>query len=51
MAAESPNSMIGLLIAYFDDMLPLTDEERQLLTSKFQSRLYRRRQFVLHNQH
>ncbi|MFN8395011.1 MAG: Crp/Fnr family transcriptional regulator [Bacteroidia bacterium] len=47
MAAESPNSMIGLLIAYFDDMLPLTDEERQLLTSKFQSRLYRRRQFVL----
>jgi CRP/FNR family transcriptional regulator, anaerobic regulatory protein len=35
------------LIVYFQKMLPLTDEEIELVSSKFQHRLYRKRQFVL----
>jgi CRP/FNR family transcriptional regulator, anaerobic regulatory protein len=35
------------LIAYFDNMIPLNDEEKELVKSKFQSRLYRKRQYIL----
>ncbi|HEX8517896.1 MAG TPA: Crp/Fnr family transcriptional regulator [Bacteroidia bacterium] len=35
------------LIAYFDKMLPLTEEQRELVIAKFQPRLYRKRQFIL----
>lgn len=47
MKAASPQSPIEPLIAHFEGMLALTDDEKQLLASKFQSRLYRKRQFVL----
>lgn len=35
------------LLSYFDRLIPLNKEERALVTSKFHSRLYRKRQFVL----
>ena len=35
------------LIAYFQNMLPLTNEEVEMISSKFQPRLYRKRQFIL----
>jgi CRP-like cAMP-binding protein len=35
------------LIIYFENMVPLTAEEKELINSKFQSRLYRKRQFIL----
>lgn len=35
------------LISYFQKMLPLTDEEVEMVSSKFKHRLYRKRQFVL----
>ena len=35
------------LLAYFTNFIPLKSEERELVEAKFQSRLYRRRQFVL----
>jgi CRP-like cAMP-binding protein len=47
MKDKSTNSSVSPLIAYFEKMLPLTEEERQLVTSKFQPRLYRKRQFIL----
>ncbi len=36
-----------LLLEYFSKMMPLTDEEKELVASKFQPRLYRKRQFIL----
>lgn len=47
MKDKSPNSSASPLIAYFEKMLPLTEEEKQLVASKFQPRLYRKRQFIL----
>lgn len=35
------------LLSYFDRLIPLHKEEKALVTSKFHSRLYRKRQFVL----
>lgn len=35
------------LIDYFEKMIPLADEEGQLIASKFQPRLYRKRHFLL----
>lgn len=35
------------LLSYFDRLIPLNKEERALVTSKFHSRLYRKRQFLL----
>ena len=35
------------LVAYFQNMLPLNHEEVAMITSKFQPRLYRKRQFIL----
>jgi CRP-like cAMP-binding protein len=35
------------LIVYFDKMMPLDEAEKELVDSKFQSRLYRKRQFLL----
>lgn len=37
----------AILLEYFSKMLPLNDEEKELVSSKFQPRLYRKRQFVL----
>jgi len=35
------------LLTYFDRLIPLNKEEKDLVTEKFQPRLYRKRQFVL----
>lgn len=40
-------SSADLLIAYFEKMIPLNEEEKELVKSKFQSRLYRKRQYIL----
>jgi CRP-like cAMP-binding protein len=40
-------SSIEPLLAYFDQLIPLNDEEKKLVTEKFHSRLYRKRQYVL----
>lgn len=47
MKDESDKSAAAPLIAYFQNMLPLTEEEVELVSSKFQPRLYRKRQFIL----
>jgi CRP-like cAMP-binding protein len=47
MKDKSPNKSVKPLIDFFDKMLPLTEEEKQLIISKFQPRLYRKRQYVL----
>ena len=47
MKDESDKSAAAPLIAYFQNMLPLTEEEVELISSKFQPRLYRKRQFIL----
>ncbi len=47
MADRSPNNSVNLLIGYFEKMLPLTEEEKELVASRFQPRLYRKRQFIL----
>lgn len=41
------DSVMGILLDYFNKMLPLTEEEEALVKAKFQPRLYRKRQFVL----
>ena len=38
---------IDTLLAWFDAVLPLTQEEKDMVSEKFHYRLYRRRQFVL----
>src|SRR5258705_13908089 len=35
------------LLSYFDRMIPLNIEEKELVSSKFNPRLFRKRQFVL----
>ena len=47
MKDELDKSAAAPLIAYFQNMLPLTEEEVELVSSKFQPRLYRKRQFIL----
>lgn len=41
------DSVMEVLLDYFHQMLPLTEEEEALVKAKFQPRLYRKRQFVL----
>lgn len=47
MKENLPLSSIEPLVEYFDRLIPLNNSERQLLTEKFQARLYRKRQFLL----
>ena len=47
MKENLPLSSIEPLIEYFDRLIPLNKSERELLAEKFQTRLYRKRQFVL----
>lgn len=42
----APDS-IDVLIGYFDKMLPLNNDEKELVKEKFHHRLYRKRQYVL----
>jgi CRP-like cAMP-binding protein len=45
---ENPTqSSIEPLVEYFDKLIPLNKDEKELLAEKFQARLYRKRQFVL----
>lgn len=43
----SAQDSIDVLISYFDRMIPLTNEEKELVREKFHHRLYRKRQYVL----
>jgi len=43
----SAQDSIDVLIGYFDKMIPLNDEEKELVKGKFYHRLYRKRQYVL----
>ena len=48
--AKTPNTdqiSVAILVAYFSRMLPLSDEEKELVKSKFKSRLYRKHQYIL----
>jgi CRP-like cAMP-binding protein len=38
---------IDVLIGYFNEMIPLTDAEKELVKQQFHHRLYRKRQYVL----
>lgn len=42
-----PEAPVDTLVTYFDQLIPLTVEEKELVTQKFHPRLYRKRQFVL----
>jgi CRP-like cAMP-binding protein len=43
----SAQDSIDVLIGYFDKMIPLSEEEKELVKEKFHHRLYRKRQYVL----
>jgi CRP-like cAMP-binding protein len=43
----SAQDSIDVLIGYFDKMIPLNNEEKELVKGKFHHRLYRKRQYVL----
>jgi CRP-like cAMP-binding protein len=43
----SAQDYIDVLIGYFDKMIPLNNEEKELVKGKFHHRLYRKRQYVL----
>ncbi len=47
MNADLLEASIEPLLEYFNGCIPLSKEEKQLVTGYFQPRLYRRRQFVL----
>lgn len=47
MKDKLDKSAAAPLIAYFQNMLPLTEEEVELVSAKFHPRLYRKRQFIL----
>ncbi|MGE8302274.1 MAG: Crp/Fnr family transcriptional regulator [Sphingobacterium paramultivorum] len=46
-AANMEQSSIQPLINYFNKLIPLSNEEIELVSSSFQPRLYRKRQYVL----
>jgi CRP-like cAMP-binding protein len=43
----SAQDSIDVLIGYFDNMIPLNKEEKELVKGKFHHRLYRKRQYIL----
>src|SRR6185436_8126518 len=47
MKENLTQASIEPLLAYFDNLIPLNQQEKQLLAEKFHPRLYRKRQFVL----
>ena len=42
-----PQASVESLLDYFHRLLPLNEEEKELVTAKFHPRLFRKRQFVL----
>ena len=47
MKASLPQASVEPLLSYFDRLIPLNKEEKELVTAKFHPRLYRKRQYVL----
>ena len=47
MKENLPPASIELLLSYFDSLIPLNNEEKELVSQNFRPRLYRRRQYVL----
>jgi len=47
MKEEIVKSSVEPLIKYFNNLIPLNDEEIELVTAYFKPRLYRKRQYVL----
>lgn len=47
MKETASNTSVEPLINYFNELIPLTKEEKQLVAEMFTHRLYRRRQYVL----
>jgi CRP-like cAMP-binding protein len=47
MTPDITQSALESLLSYFDRLIPLNKEEKELVTQKFHPRLYRRRQYVL----
>ena len=47
MKENLSQASIEPLLTYFDRLIPLNKEEKELVTEKFHPRLYRKRQFVL----
>lgn len=42
-----PQASVESLLSYFHRLIPLTEEEKELVRSKFHPRLFRKRQYVL----
>lgn len=47
MQHDDPQASLEPLFDFFDRMIPLNKEEKELVTAKFYPRLFRRRQYVL----
>ena len=47
MKEDLTQASIEPLLNYFDRLIPLNKEEKELIMEKFHSRLFRKRQFVL----
>jgi hypothetical protein len=47
MKGKIQRASIEPLLDYFDRLFPLNKEEQELVTEKFHSRLFRKRQYVL----
>jgi len=47
MKPDIPEAAVETLLSYFDRILPLDKEEKELIATKFHPRLYRKRQYVL----
>jgi CRP-like cAMP-binding protein len=47
MKDSLPQASVEPLLSYFDRLIPLNKEEKELVTAKFHPRLYRKRQYVL----
>jgi CRP-like cAMP-binding protein len=47
MKSLIPPTTVEPLLTYFDHMITLTNEEKELVAEKFHPRLYRKKQFVL----
>jgi CRP-like cAMP-binding protein len=47
MKATPPQDSIELLLGYFDGLIPLDKEEKDLVREKFHHRLYRKQQYAL----
>lgn len=43
----TPESSIEVLISYFENLIPLSNKEKELVRQKFSFRIYRKRQYVL----